>query len=72
MQSQLDKSAGQLSRVQKEKENIQQEMDRIKNRSTEREVHNIHSIRDYMHYVDLSKKTKKMYMAVLNWILSRY
>jgi hypothetical protein len=30
MQAQLDKSAGQLSRVQKEKENIQQEMERIR------------------------------------------
>lgn len=32
MQSQLDKSAGQLSRIQKEKENIQQEMERIRDK----------------------------------------
>ena len=32
MQAQLDKSAGQLSRVQKEKENIQQEMERFRDK----------------------------------------
>lgn len=32
MQAQLDKSAGQLSRVQKEKENIQQEMERLRDK----------------------------------------
>lgn len=38
MQAQLDKSAGQLSRVQKEKENIQQEMERARDKHDKNQV----------------------------------